>query len=118
MLDHLAKPPIKNREIDVWARGIRELATFPNVFCKLSGMVTEADWQKWKLEDLVPYIDIAFETFGADRLMFGSDWPVCLTVAPYSHVVGTIKNYLSARLPAVQDAVLGGNAQRFYRLKS
>ena len=118
VLDHLAKPPIKDRLIDSWASGIGELAALPNVYCKLSGLVTEADWHHWKPEDLTPYLDVAFEAFGAERLMFGSDWPVCLSASPYSRVVGTVKNYLARQTVSVRDAVFGGNAQRFWKLKA
>jgi len=118
VLDHLAKPPIKDRQIDSWESGIGELAALPNVYCKLSGLVTEADWHHWKPEDLTPYLDVAFEAFGAERLMFGSDWPVCLAAAPYSRVFSTVKNYLARQAVNVRDAVLGGNAQRFWKLKA
>src|SRR2546429_7940650 len=80
VLDHMAKPPIKGGALDAWARGIQGLAAFPNVYCKVSGLVTEADWQVWKPEDMRPYLDVAFRCFGPSRLMIGSDWPVC-TVA-------------------------------------
>ena len=118
VLDHLAKPPIKNREIDSWAAGIRRLAAFPTVFCKLSGLVTEADWQCWKPEDITPYLDIAFETFGASRLMIGSDWPVCLVAGSYSRTLDVVKNYLRDHTAETREAVLGGNARRFWRLKA
>jgi L-fuconolactonase len=118
VLDHLAKPQIKSGEIDAWAGGIRRLAQFPNVFCKLSGLVTEADWQHWKPEQIEPYLEVAFEAFGPDRLMIGSDWPVCLVAAPYSRVMDLVKNYVSRRAPEALHAVLGGNAQRFWRLKA
>ncbi len=118
VLDHLAKPPIKNREIDLWASGIRRLATFPNVFCKLSGLVTEADWHRWTPQDMTPYLDVAFECFGPSRLMIGSDWPVCLVASSYGPVMDLIKVYLQRHTPEVREAVLGGNAQRFWRLKA
>jgi L-fuconolactonase len=118
VLDHLAKPPIKSREIETWAIGIRHLAAFPNVFCKLSGMATEADWQGWKPEDITPYLDIAFEAFGASRLMIGSDWPVCLVAGSYSRTLNVVKNYLNRHPDETRDAVLGGNARRFWRLKA
>ena len=118
VLDHLAKPPIKSREIDSWAAGIHPIAIFPNVYCKLSGLVTEADWQHWKPGDITPYLDIAFETFGASRLMIGSDWPVCLVAGSYSRTVDVVKNYLQGHPAETRDAVLGGNAQRFWKLKS
>ena len=91
VLDHLAKPPIKSRAIDGWARGIRELASFPNVYAKLSGLVTEADWEAWTPEDIWPYLDVAFECFGPDRLMIGSDWPVCLCAASYKRAMNVVK---------------------------
>ncbi len=116
VLDHLAKPPIRSGSIRSWARGIRELAAFPNVFCKLSGLVTEADWGNWKSEDFTPYLDVAFECFGPSRLMIGSDWPVCTLAAEYSRAVNVVKDYLRNRQSEEQDAVLGGNAQKFWRL--
>jgi L-fuconolactonase len=118
VLDHLAKPPIKSGKLDSWARGIRRLAEFPNVSCKLSGLVTEADWQHWHAEQIVPFLDVAFESFGPDRLMIGSDWPVCLVAASYGKTVAIVKNYLVQKYPECQDRVLGGNAQRFWRLEA
>ena len=117
VLDHMAKPPIKSGAIDDWARGIRELASFPNVYCKVSGLVTEADWQKWKPEDLRPYLDVASECFGASRLMIGSDWPVCTVAGPYSRVMNVMKDYLHKFSAEEREAVLGGNAATFWRLK-
>jgi len=116
VLDHLAKPPIKNGELDSWVQGITRLAKFPNVFCKLSGLVTEADWQHWQPAQIVPFLDVAFASFGPDRLMIGSDWPVCLAASPYARTVDVVKTYLMAKKPEWQDAVLGGNAQRFWHL--
>ncbi len=116
VLDHLAKPEIKIGEIDMWSSGIRRLAAFPNVFCKLSGLVTEADLRRWTPEQIEPYLEVAFESFGPSRLMIGSDWPVCLVAAPYSRVIDVVKNYISHRAPDALDAVFGGNAQRFWRL--
>ena len=117
VLDHMAKPPIRSGEIRAWAEGLRRLAEFPNVFCKLSGLVTEADWHHWKPEQITPYLDIAFHAFGADRLMIGSDWPVCLCAATYTQVMQIVKACI-AHLPAEsKDAVLGGNAARFWKLK-
>jgi len=118
VLDHMAKPPIKSGEIDSWSRGIRRLAKLPNVFCKLSGLVTEADWRHWQPTHIGPFLDVAFESFGPDRLMIGSDWPVCLVAAPYARAVDVVKAYLVSRKPEWQDAVLGGNAQRFWRLQA
>jgi|SRR5271165_5574041 len=116
VLDHLAKPPIKNGTIDLWAQGIKRLSDFPNVFCKLSGLVTEADWQRWEPAQIIPFLDVAFEAFGPDRLMIGSDWPVCLVAASYPRVVEVVKTYLLERKPDCREGVLGGNAQRFWRL--
>jgi L-fuconolactonase len=116
VLDHLAKPPIKSGKIDSWAQSISPLAAFPNVFCKLSGLVTEADWQHWTPEQIIPFLDVAFESFGADRLMIGSDWPVCLVAASYAKAVEVVKSYLLQKSPECQARVLGGNAQRLYRL--
>jgi len=116
VLDHLAKPQIRNREIDSWAQGIRRLAAFPNVFCKLSGLVTEADWQHWTPEQISPYLEVAFASFGPDRLMVGSDWPVCLVAASYARAVGLVKDYVSRQRPECRDRVLGGNARRFWKL--
>jgi len=118
VLDHLAKPAIKTGEIDSWAQGIRRLAVFPNVLCKLSGLVTEADWQHWTPEQITPYLDVAFEAFGADRLMIGSDWPVCLVAGSYTRTLGVVKDYLLKRKMDGHDAILGGNAQQFWRLAS
>ncbi len=117
VLDHLAKPPIKSGALDSWARGIRELASSRNVYCKVSGLVTEADWQAWKLEDMRPYLDVAFECFGPSRLMIGSDWPVCTVAAPYSRVMDLVKEYLGKFAAEEREAVLGGNAAKFWRLK-
>jgi L-fuconolactonase len=116
VLDHLAKPPIKSGKVDSWTEGIRRLATFPNVFCKLSGLVTEADWPSWTPEQITPYLDVAFEAFGADRLMIGSDWPVCLAAASYARAMQVVKNYLDGQTPECRESVLGGNARRFWRL--
>lgn len=116
VLDHLAKPPIKGGEIDSWAQGIRRLAAFPNVYCKLSGLVTEADWQHWKPEHIGPYLDVAFQAFGPDRLMIGSDWPVCLVAASYAGALGVVRDYVARQKPEQHDAVLGENAKLFWRL--
>ena len=116
VLDHLAKPSIKDGKIDPWAQGIKRLAEFPNVFCKLSGLVTEADWHQWRPEQISPFLDVAFETFGPDRLMVGSDWPVCLVAAPYTRTIEVVKTYLQTQKTESRDAVLGSNAKRFWRL--
>ena len=116
VLDHMAKPSIKSGEIHSWAQGIRELGAQENVFCKLSGLVTEADWQHWKAEQIRPYLDIAFEHFGPDRLMIGSDWPVCTVAASYGQVIEVVEDYLTQHKADVREALLGRNAARFWRL--
>jgi L-fuconolactonase len=111
VIDHIAKPPIKSAETATWASNMREIASAPNVFCKLSGMITEADWVHWTQDNLRPYLDIVFEAFTLDRLMFGSDWPVCLLAASYARVVETMRNIIGD-----DDAVFGDTARRVYRL--
>lgn len=118
VLDHLAKPRIRDGAIEPWATRMRELARRPNVFCKISGLVTEADWAGWRSEHLRPYLDVAFEAFGADRVMFGSDWPVCLVAAPYDRVLGVISEYAGALSPHERDALFGGTAMRVYGLQA
>jgi L-fuconolactonase len=118
VLDHMAKPPIKSGQIAGWAEGIRRLAQFPNVSCKLSGLVTEADWQGWKPEQIVPYLDVAFEAFGPERLMIGSDWPVCLVAASYTSAMNVVQSWLRQFPLKRQDAILGENAQRFWKLRA
>ena len=118
VLDHMAKPPIKTGEIDVWERGIRGLAAFPNVFCKLSGLVTEADWQHWTPQQIRLYLDVAFDAFGNERLMIGSDWPVCLVAGQYGRIMSVVKDYVRSNCPEALEGILGGNAQRFWRLKA
>jgi L-fuconolactonase len=116
VLDHLAKPPIKSGTIDSWAEGIKRLAEFPNVSCKLSGLVTEADWRHWEPGQIIPFLDIAFAAFGPDRLMIGSDWPVCLVAASYARAIEVVKAYLLDQPTDCHESVLGGNAQRIWRL--
>jgi len=116
VLDHLAKPEIARGEIRAWSRGIRDLATAPNVFAKLSGLVTEADWKRWTPDEVRPYLDVAFQCFGPARLMVGSDWPVCTLAADYAKTMALVTRYLEGRPEAERDAVLGGNAQAFWDL--
>ena len=118
VLDHLAKPEIKSGTINAWNKGMAELAVYPNVYCKLSGLVTEADWNRWKPEDMRPYLDVAFERFGANRLLIGSDWPVCTLAGSYARVMGLVKDYLSGHPEQEREAILGGNARRFWRLNA
>ncbi len=91
VIDHIAKPPIARREIDAWARDMEIVASLPYVWCKLSGMITEADWQNWKPQELRPYVEHVVHLFGCDRLMFGSDWPVCTLAASYQQVVDALR---------------------------
>lgn len=116
VLDHIAKPFIQDGIIGAWEDDIRKLASFDNVWCKVSGMVTEAAWKTWTQDDFAPYLDIVFECFGVERLMFGSDWPVCTLSGSYSQVVGIVETYIAALLADEQAAVMGGNATKFYGL--
>ena len=115
VLDHLAKPPIKAGTLSPWREQLRELAAAPNVMCKVSGMVTEADHAAWKPVDLTPYLDVVFEAFGEDRVMYGSDWPVCLLAASYARQCALVADYAAQLSPAAQAKLFGGNAERFYR---
>jgi L-fuconolactonase len=117
VIDHIAKPDIKEGNIDQWSAGIKALQSYENLFCKVSGMVTEADWTSWKAEDFEPYLDVVFETFGTKRLMFGSDWPVCLLASDYADVVSLAENYVSKLTTNEQSLFWGGNAIEFYNLK-
>lgn len=114
--DHLAKPYIKKKEIKEWTLDMEAISKHPNVYCKLSGMVTEADWKEWKKDDFTQYIDVAVNAFGIDRLMFGSDWPVCLVAASYTKVVEIVADYFSAFSADEQQKLFGGNAIQFYHL--
>ena len=114
VLDHIAKPFIKAGTLSPWREQVRELATFPNVCCKVSGMVTEADHRAWRPADLSPYIDVVAEAFGEDRLMFGSDWPVCLLAASYQQTFAAVRDHAAWASPSAKEKFLGGNAARFY----
>jgi L-fucono-1,5-lactonase len=111
VVDHIAKPPIASGELEPWARRLADLAQHPHVSCKLSGLVTEADWARWKPEDLLPYADRVLEWFGEDRVLFGSDWPVCTLAASYEEVVG-----VAERVAGSSAKVFGENAVTFYAL--
>jgi L-fuconolactonase len=117
VVDHLAKPPIRSGATSGWAEAIRELAKSPNVFCKVSGMVTEADWNRWRREDLEPYWDIVFDAFGPERLLYGSDWPVCLAAAEYEKVFEAASSLMEALSSAERENVMGFNAARAYRIE-
>jgi L-fuconolactonase len=116
VLDHLGKPDIRSRHLVSWTRDLRALAKHSNVYAKLSGLVTEADWKQWTVEQIYPYLDAAFECFGEKRLMIGSDWPVCTLAADYARTMGLVTEYLRRLPDGDREAVLGGNAQRFWRL--
>ena len=117
ILDHLAKPIIKEGNIEPWKKDIRELAKADNVFCKLSGMVTEANWYSWEQEDFLPYMEIILKAFGPDRLLFGSDWPVCTVAAKYEQVLGIVIDFIHSLSQAEQDHIMGQNAIDFYNLE-
>ena len=116
VLDHLAKPNIKNGKIDPWKNQIQRLAQFSNVSCKISGMVTEADHSHWKPSDFIPYLDIVFDAFGENRILFGSDWPVCLLAASYQEVYQLITDYTANFSLEQRDKLFGANAERFYNI--
>ncbi len=116
VLDHIAKPLIKAQELQPWADDIRRLAELPNVHCKVSGMVTEANWQHWEKADFRPYLDTVFEAFGTERIMYGSDWPVCLVAGEYEGAKGILTDYLSMFSDDEVRDVMGNNARRFYSL--
>jgi len=116
VLDHIAKPFIRDGVRSPWSGDLRRLAAFPNVFCKLSGMVTEARWGQWRPEDIHPYLDVVVEAFGLERLMIGSDWPVCTLAAAYTSTMDVVIDYVRQFPADAQDGILGGNAARFYGL--
>lgn len=116
VIDHIAKPPIASGRLDDWAAAMAPLASHPHVWCKLSGMVTEADWQAWRPADLKPYVDKVLGWFGEDRVLFGSDWPVSLLAAEYGRVKAALEEAMGAIAPATRDRIFGGNATTLYRL--
>lgn len=116
VLDHLAKPNIVNGKIDPWKNQIQRLAQFSNVSCKISGMVTEADHAQWKPSDFIPYLDIVFDAFGENRILFGSDWPVCLLAASYQEVYQLITDYTVNFSLEQRDKLFGANTERFYNI--
>ncbi|WP_232835816.1 amidohydrolase family protein [Actinocorallia populi] len=116
VLDHLGKPPIASGRLEPWAADLRELARHGNVSAKLSGLLTEASWDSWVLADLRPYTDVALDAFGPDRLMAGSDWPLCLLAASYAETVDAGRELIAGLSPGERAAVLGGTARRVYRL--
>ena len=118
VIDHLAKPDVKNgTNSKEWGSHMRAIAHNPNVYCKISGMVTEADWRGWKPADFKPYLDVVFEAFGNNRLLFGSDWPVCLLAASYSQVMNIVEEYLTGQPQNEKNKVFSENTIRFYGLE-
>jgi L-fuconolactonase len=117
VIDHLAKPPIRERALEPWAGLVSGFASLPNAWCKVSGMVTEADWRHWHVEDLRPYVQHALAVFGPDRLLFGSDWPVCLLAASYGDVVDAASAALGGVVDEDRARIFGGNAALVYRLE-
>jgi L-fuconolactonase len=116
VIDHIAKPDIRNSKINDWARSMETIAHEKNVYCKMSGMVTEASWRGWKQSDFVPYLDVVFQTFGADRVMFGSDWPVCLLAGGFQDVLDIIVQYTRGFSEQDKQKIYYTNAMDFYRL--
>lgn len=116
VIDHIAKPNIKQKELKEWEKGIKAIAAFDNVYCKVSGMVTEADWENWQPADFNNYLEVVTNSFGTGRLMYGSDWPVCNVAADYGQVVNIVKDYFSTFSQTEQQAFFGGNAIGFYNI--
>lgn len=118
VIDHLAKPEIKKGDIKNWQKQMKEVAQHPNVWCKVSGMITEADWKEWKPEQLTPYLDVVWEAFGAGRLMFGSDWPVLNVAGNYSQWVNVLKAYTASFSEDERAKFWGETATSFYNLQA
>jgi L-fuconolactonase len=116
VIDHIAKPDIKHQNISDWKKDIEAIALFNNVSCKISGMVTEANWQQWQTEDFTSYLDVVVNAFGTKRIMYGSDWPVCLLAANYEQMFGIVTQYFASFSETEQADFFGVNAARFYNL--
>lgn len=116
VIDHIAKPLIKEGKTGEWKKEIQAVAEYDNVWCKISGLVTEADWKAWKPENFTPYLDVVTEAFGTKRIMFGSDWPVCLVAASYNQILTIVEDYFSNFSYDEKNAFFGGNASDFYNL--
>lgn len=117
VLDHIAKPSVKTREMEPWARDLKRLAGFDNVSCKLSGLVTEAKWDSWKPKDFEPYLDVVLSAFGPHRLMIGSDWPVCTLAAEYTLVIKLETDYIGRLSSDEREAILEKNPIKFYSIR-
>jgi L-fuconolactonase len=116
IIDHIAKPKIGGKEITLWKKLLVPVAAYPNVYCKISGMVTETSWYRWKQEDFTPYLDTIVELFGTERILYGSDWPVCTLSASYYDTYSIGKDYFNSFSKDEQDNFFGKNAIRFYHL--
>ena len=116
VLDHMAKPQIREKKVTQWTNYIQTLAACPNVVCKVSGMVTEANYRHWEKEDFYIYLDMVLNAFGTERLLYGSDWPVCLVAATYEEQLDIVESYFSGLSAAEQAGIFGENANRVYRL--
>jgi L-fuconolactonase len=114
VIDHAAKPPIREGNWKAWKKLLQPIAEREGVYCKLSGLITEANWNSWTVEELQPYLEISLELFGPKRLMFGSDWPVCLVAGDYPEVVGLIKSFTDQLTPMEKESIMGGTAAAFY----
>lgn len=115
-IGYFAAPPIASKEIDAWAKGMAPFARLEHVSCKLSGLITEADWERWKPDEVIPYVERVVEWFGEDRLLFGSDWPVCMLAGSYDDVVEILEHALGEILTTVREKIFGRNAVAFYQL--
>lgn len=116
VVDHLAKPDIKRHQLEPWRKEMARLARQGNVHCKISGMVTEADWHHWEAKDFIPYLDVVFEAFGTDRILYGSDWPVCIVAASYEEQLSVVQGYLNTYSESERKKIMGENAVKFYNL--
>ena len=117
ILDHIGKPDIRNNQFQTWKEQIKILAKHPGIYCKLSGMVTEADYSKWTYDDLLPYLETSAEYFGIDRICFGSDWPVCLVAGSYNKVYEVIEKFVHQLSKSDQEKIFGLNTLQFYKIK-
>lgn len=118
VVDHIAKPPIKQQVMEPWKEAINSIGSYPNVYCKISGLITEASWESWKEADIAPYLDVVLSSFGIDRVMFGSDWPVCLLAGSYPQVLGLVEHYVSHFSEKDKEKLFYKNAAAFYGLTS
>ncbi|NOT76485.1 MAG: amidohydrolase family protein [Cyclobacteriaceae bacterium] len=116
VIDHLAKPHIRQQQLKSWKQDLQQIAMHENVYCKVSGLTTEADWKNWKVTDFKPYLETVLEAFGPKRLMYGSDWPVCLLAAEYEDQLAIVKQFIEPLSPSEKKLIMGDNAVRFYHL--